>query len=263
MTLRTFSNGGGVQSTAALVLATRGEIDYRIFIHADVGADSENPATVAYYNEVHHPYAAAHGIQLVDVRLTKKDGTTPTLIERIYSSPQSVPIPIRGQNGAPMSRTCTGDYKIKPIAKWLKQHGATKDNPAITGLGISLDEFQRMKNNSGITHQVLDYPLIDLRIDRDACKRIIADAGLPPAPKSSCWFCPFHRRTTWQEMHDSEPDLFARSVEIERYLSAKSTSRGKPPLFMTGYAIPLDQVIAGHQAGMDFDDNCESGYCHT
>ena len=41
MTLRSFSYGGGVQSTAALVLACRREIDFPLFIFANTGDDSE------------------------------------------------------------------------------------------------------------------------------------------------------------------------------------------------------------------------------
>lgn len=218
--IRVFNNGAGVQSTAALVLAARGKIDYRVFIRANVGDDSENPETIAYYDQVHRPFAAAHGITLIDVRHTKKDDSQPTLLERIYT-PHGVPIPIRGSNGMPLSRSCTGDFKIKPITKWLKRQGATKDNPAISGLGISMDEFQRMKNTSGIAWQHLDYPLITLRLSRDDCKRIIATAGLPPTPESSCWFCPFHRLSTWQKMHDQHTDLFNQSVHIEQFLSKK------------------------------------------
>lgn len=261
--LRVFSFGGGVQSTAALVLAARGEIDYKTFLFANVGADSEYPATLRYIADHSAPYAAAHGIELVEIRRTLRDGSQPTLLDRIYSTPQSVPIPMRGVKGGPLSRTCTGDYKIKPIIKWLKEHGATAAQPAVSGLGISLDEFHRMRTDSGVAWQRLDYPLIQLRLSRDDCKAIIAAAGLPLPPKSSCWFCPFKRRQEWQRLADNEPALFAQAVEIEAYLSAKSTARGKPPLFLTGHAIPLTAVITGNQSEMLMDDNCDSGYCHT
>jgi 3'-phosphoadenosine 5'-phosphosulfate sulfotransferase (PAPS reductase)/FAD synthetase len=46
--IRVFSYGGGVQSTAALVLAAQGVIDYHTFLFANVGEDSENPDTLAY-----------------------------------------------------------------------------------------------------------------------------------------------------------------------------------------------------------------------
>lgn len=50
--LRAVSYGGGVQSTALLVLAARGEIDFPLFLHADVGHDSEAKGTIRYVREV-------------------------------------------------------------------------------------------------------------------------------------------------------------------------------------------------------------------
>ena len=63
--LKVFSYGGGVQSTAALVLAAEGTIDYRTFVFCNVGEDSENPATLAYVHEYAQPYAAAHGLNFL------------------------------------------------------------------------------------------------------------------------------------------------------------------------------------------------------
>jgi hypothetical protein len=61
---RVVSYGGGVQSNALLVLAAQGRIDYRTFLFANVGDDSEHPATLRYVRGVAMPYAAAHGIAL-------------------------------------------------------------------------------------------------------------------------------------------------------------------------------------------------------
>src|SRR5690348_2960939 len=55
--LKIFSYGGGVQSTAALVLAAQGRLDYRTFVFCHVGADSENPETLSYVCEVARPFA--------------------------------------------------------------------------------------------------------------------------------------------------------------------------------------------------------------
>src|SRR5947209_5246716 len=49
--IRVFSYGGGVQSTAALVLAAQGKIDYPTFLFCNVGADSENPETLTYVEQ--------------------------------------------------------------------------------------------------------------------------------------------------------------------------------------------------------------------
>ncbi|MEU8804899.1 hypothetical protein AB0C35_45775, partial [Spirillospora sp. NPDC048819] len=59
--IRAFSYGGGWQSTAALVLAAQGHIDFDRFLFANVGDDSEHPATLRYIREHAAPYAAAHG----------------------------------------------------------------------------------------------------------------------------------------------------------------------------------------------------------
>lgn len=45
--IRAFSYGGGVQSTAALVLAAQGIIDYPLFLFSNVGDDSEHPGTLS------------------------------------------------------------------------------------------------------------------------------------------------------------------------------------------------------------------------
>ena len=62
--LEVVSYGGGVQSTALLVLAAQGLIPHRMFLFANVGDDSEHPATLHYVRAIAAPYAAAHGIEL-------------------------------------------------------------------------------------------------------------------------------------------------------------------------------------------------------
>ena len=62
-----FSCGGGVQSTACLVLAAQGVIPYRTFVFANVGDKAESPHTIAYIRLVLKPFAAQHGIKWVDV----------------------------------------------------------------------------------------------------------------------------------------------------------------------------------------------------
>lgn len=257
--LRVFSYGGGVQSTAALVLAAQGKIDFRTFLFCNVGEDSENPATLQYFREYAQPYAHQHGIDLVELFRVKRNGEQETLYERLMKpGSKSWTIPVRMRNGAPAKRKCTGDFKIKVIAKWQKAHGATEKIPAITGLGISIDEFQRMRTDSGIVYQKLAYPLIDLRLSRHDCVKIIADSSIPVPPKSACYFCPFHRIEDWRKMSKDRPDLFEKSLELEATLG----KIGKSAIWLTKFAVPLDEAINTNQQSM-FDDTCESGYCMT
>ena len=263
--LRTFSYGGGVQSTAALVLAAQGKIDFPVFLFANVGDDSEHPDTLRYVSAHARPRTAAHGIELHELRYTKRNGSQPTLYsEVVRRDNKSIDIPMRmSGSGAPGNRTCTEDFKIVVIDRWMKKHGANKETPGVIGLGISLDEFQRMRTpfDPKYPFKTKEYPLIDLRLTRQDCINIISRAGLPVPPKSSCWFCPFHSPAEWMRLRQNRPDLFNRSVEMERIANEKLAKLGRSPAYLTRFLIPLDQAI-GDQAMMDFDDDtCESGFC--
>lgn len=262
MTLRIFSYGGGVQSTAALVLAAQGRIDFKRFWFSNVGDDSEHPATLRYVTECAQPFAAAHSLELRELRRTPK-GQERTLYDVLMrEGSRTINIPVRmNDTGAPGTRSCTADFKIRRIAAWQKVEGATPENPAVTGLGISMDEFQRMRTDSGVPHQVLEYPLIDMRLSRQDCINIIAGAGLPVPPKSSCYFCPFHSLTEWRRLKEHEPDLFEKSAELERTINARRAELGRDPVWLTRALIPLEQAVAGTQHTLDFDDACESGFC--
>ncbi|TDB83784.1 phosphoadenosine phosphosulfate reductase, partial [Actinomadura sp. 7K534] len=94
--MRAFSYGGGWQSTAALVLAAQGRIDFPTFLFANVGDDSEHPATLRYIRDHAAPYAAAHGIDLRELHRIRRDGTTETLYGRLTrEGSRSIPIPVR------------------------------------------------------------------------------------------------------------------------------------------------------------------------
>lgn len=265
--LRTFSYGGGVQSTAALVLAAQKRIDFSIFLFANVGDDSEHPATLRYVNDRARPRTDAHGIALHELRYTKRDGSQPTLYsEVVRRDNKSIDIPMRmSGSGAPGNRTCTEDFKIVVIDRWMKKHGANRETPGVIGLGISLDEYQRMRSDDPKhPFKTKEYPLIDMRLTRQDCINIIERAGLPVPPKSSCWFCPYHRLATWQRMRHEEPDLFWRSVEMERIANEKLQALERSPAYLTRLLIPLDQATTdSRQLDMfdETDDTCESGFC--
>ena len=186
MTIRVFSNGGGVQSTAALVLSARGEIDFPVHLFANVGDDSENPGTLDYVRNISMPYAKSHGVELIEICRVTKAGVAETLMEFTVKPSRSIGIPVRLSSGAPGTRQCTSVFKLAPVRKYLKANGATKANPAQLGIGISLDEIHRAKRVDSDDIQIRSYPLLDLGLTRKDCHRIIAEAGLPQPPKSSC-----------------------------------------------------------------------------
>lgn len=269
--LRVFSYGGGVQSTAVLVLAAQGRLSYDHFVFAHVGEDSENPRTLAYLDAYAQPFARTNGLDLRLLPKLRRDGSVETLRQRLVSTARSVPIPVRMSNGAPGRRTCTTDFKIRVIAPWLRQHGATVDCPARVGLGISTDELDRARTDSGIAWETLEYPLLDLRLNRADCVQIITMAALPVPPKSSCYFCPFHSRREWQRLSREAPALFADAVWLEEQINHKRNAvLGKDKVWLTGNARPLRDLVGTHQQST-LDDlwspaeggGCDSGYCWT
>lgn len=293
--MRTFSYGGGVQSTAALVLAAQGKIDFRIFLFSNVGDDSEHPATIRYVHEVAMPFAEAHGIELHELHRVRRDGTVETLYGRLTKEKsRSLPIPVRMDNGAPGNRSCTADFKIQVIGKWLKQHGAhgpkpcrahagavspdcpkcQPASPATVGVGISQDEIQRINARKSEPYENLVYPLVGipasedtgLRLRRTDCIQVIKDAGLPVPPKSACTFCPFHRPEVWHDMRRNEPELFKKACDLEDLLNARRDELGKDHVYLTRFAKPLRVAIPD---GVDLlpifdnDDHCDNGWCMT
>ncbi len=288
------------------MLAAQKRIDYQIFLFCNVGDDSENPDTIKYVNDIAAPYAKEHGIKLIEIQKTLRDGTLDTIYSRLMKpDSRSIGIPVRMSNGAPGNRSCTADFKVLVVDKWLKDHGvrrtlqseknltrflmkmehdldvaeytkegfqrlATFPRPlARVGLGISLDEFQRVKPNMdpdtmGWKENV--FPLIDLRMSRQDCMNVIRNAGLPVPPKSSCWFCPYHRLSVWQDMRENQPELFWKSAKLEEGINVKRAAIGKDNVWLTRKLIPLAMAtteLTQHSLFKeDEDDMCESGYCH-
>lgn len=272
--LQVISYGGGVQSTALLVLAALRVIDFRTFLFANVGDDSEHPGTLAYIRDVAAPYAARHDIDLWSLKrvLTRGDrkGETETLYATLMrEGGRRIPIPVRMESGAPGTRSCTADFKIKVVGRWLKEHGATADDPATVGIGISLDEIERLNQRRAMPYERPVYPLLDHAppLNRQDCMRIIADAGLPVPGKSSCWFCPYHRVQTWAEMRRDEPELFERAAVLEDTINERRAVLERDPVYLTRYGLPLRVAIPAAQDTLFDDDEqgglCDNGVCFT
>jgi len=114
--------------------------------------------------------------------------------------------------------------------------------------------------------QIKEYPLIDLRLSRNDCLKIIAEAGLPQPQKSSCYFCPMHRPQEWQRMQREEPEQFEKSCDLEELVNARRDALGKDHVYFTRFGRPLREVFSGGiQLSMaDLGDGgCDSGYCWT
>lgn len=269
--IRVFSYGGGVQSTAALVLAAQGKIDFKTFLFCNVGEDSENPATLDYVRDYARPYALAHGISFEELQATRF-GEPDTIYQRLTRpGSRSIGIPVRmNGSGAPGRRSCTADFKIKVVDRWLKKQNAHESGGAQVGLGISLDEVERVKPNMDpdtVAWKENVFPFlneVERPLSRQDCMNIINQAGLPLPEKSSCYFCPYHKLSVWQKMRQDQPELFWRSVELERFINERRATLKMDPVWFTRKLKPLDQATTEYEQDSLFEetfDACESGYC--
>lgn len=261
MTVRSVSYGGGVQSTALLVLAAQGHIDFDLFLFANVGDDSEHPESLRYMREVAVPYGQAHGIDVVELQKRKRDGSLDTLLSTLMRGQRSIPMR-REKDGPPMSRSCTANFKVAVIGKELRRRGATAEDPAVVALGISVDELERAREGTDPRSpwQARVYPLLTLGMHRNDCHRVITEAGLPTPPKSACWFCPFHDREAWRALRRDTPELFDAACHLEATMTADAPD-GRP-VFLTRKGVPLADTL-DDQLVLDGMDGCDSGWCMT
>jgi hypothetical protein len=264
---RIFSFGGGVQSHAVLALAAAGKVNYEAFVFANVGADSENPDTLAYIENVTKPYCAAHGLMFVEVA---KPGRT--LLEQVTTTGRrSVDIPAYVEGGGQTPRSCTTHFKIAVVDRWIRAQGWPA---AVIGLGISTDEWQRARDthwHDAHTTQAgnrqpfgfwkqREYPLLTMNLDRARAQRVITEAGLPTPPRSSCYYCPFKRPDEWIALKANNPALFERAAAIEDNLNTKGLAA---TYRLHASRRPLREAVGDQAMLWPAGDSCDSGYCWT
>lgn len=159
---------------------------------------------------------------------------------------QSIPAFLKNTDGSLslLPRQCTRDFKIDPITKRVNQfrreHGNTQ---AILWIGISIDEIYRLKEHRNAPRICNRHPLVNLRFDREDCKRWMAKHNFPEPPRSACFFCPYHNNAEWRRLRDDEPAEFSKAIryelDLKKALSA-STVIAEP--FLHRSLVPLDQV---------------------
>lgn len=259
------SYGGGVQSTALLVLAAKGYIPHRTFLFSNVGDDSEHPETLSYVREVAFDYAAKHGIRLEELHKEPTRGRFAGQRETLYASlmhpdSRSIQIPVRmADTGSPGNRRCTTDFKHRVVGQWLQRHGATAATPVRVAIGISTDEWERASSRRETPHELPEYPLLTLEwrgrrgLSRNDCEQAIRDAGLPVPRKSSCYFCPFHKPSEFADLARTAPVLFEKACHLEDTINGRRDTLGKDHVYLTRFGRPLRDVIDDSQQAL-FED---------
>ena len=233
------SYGGGVQSTALIVLAMLEVWDIDEIVHVDL-VDAESPRTREYVAYVREWLRGVYGRDI-------------TVIERnmyrdMLDNPAFTPVPWHGRcEKFMLKRQCTREYKVAPLARYLYDRYPAGRIGLM--LGISVDEYHRMRDSSAARIEHV-YPLVDRRLTRWQCRDIIERAGLAVPSKSSCWFCPYRSVRSQLALVQYYPRLREMAQVLEDCINAERRSRGK------------DEIVVLRTGGVEEQvDFCEAGFC--
>jgi len=124
------------------------------------------------------------------------------------------------QKAGQLRRQCTGDYKIDPIRRKVRELvGLTRrKSPAypvvVQWIGISLDEVGRAKDSQE-PWQTNRFPLLEMNLTRDLCVAWLKTNGHPIPGKSACFFCSYRDDVGWQQMKTDDPASFAKGCAVD------------------------------------------------
>jgi len=199
------SYGAGTDSTAELIEMVKRGIRPDLILFADTGG--ERPGTY-WYVVMFSLWLVSHGMPpITTVRVVSRT------LEEDCITRKALPSLAYG------FKTCSQRFKAEPQNKYVNHFPLAletwkKGEKVVKAIGYEYGEERRMRESLDKKYTNW-YPLIEWEMDRDACKKSIADAGLPQPGKSSCFFCPSMKKKEIFELRDSHPDLLKRAISME------------------------------------------------
>jgi hypothetical protein len=208
--------GLGVDSTAMLVEFVHKGIRPALILFADTGG--EKPETYQYLGII-QPFLRRVGF--------------PEVITVHYRPPRAPYATLEGQclhtgtlpSLAYGGRSCSLKWKKRPqdafVRAWPPARACwARGEKVLKAIGFDASPGDRRRANHAAGHDdplYQDwYPLIEWGFDRHRCTEIIADAGLPVPPRSSCFYCPAMKKAEIVELRERHPELLERALAIER-----------------------------------------------
>jgi len=127
-----------------------------------------------------------------------------------------------------------------------------------------VDEAHRMKP-SRAHWDTSRWPLIELGMNREDCKRLIEKQGIPVPMKSSCVGCPYHSDKYFLNMKRERPEEWQDVVAFDEWIRAEKKTvfpslRGEP--FVHRSCRPISEVYLNEDQLELFGEEC-SGYCEA
>tara|TARA_R100000664_G_C2720487_1_gene114145 strand:- start:147 stop:926 length:780 start_codon:yes stop_codon:yes gene_type:complete len=256
--MKVISLGLGVQSTALYFLSSTKMIeraDHAVF--ADPGAELPRTYEILEMLQEWAKYNDGIPIHVINERNLLQD----ILKKQNSQGARWASIPAFSESGGMVRRQCTGEYKIQPVIKKVRELHGLKPRQRMPKtemwLGITLDEIQRMKE-SQLPRIDYKYPLIDQRMSRGDCMKVFKRFSFPIPPKSSCTFCPYHSDKNWKEIKDNHPKEWEQCVEVDNAIRDSSKRGLKDKMYLHRSLIPLERIEFADQQELFM---CEEGFC--
>jgi len=231
------SFGAGMNSTALAIMAINdgwhGEIVFN-----DTGC--EWPETYCYMDYFEREWLRPQGFRITRLkgmpwqRVGKRVGMQGASLIEYCEAAYVIPLAMR--------RWCTIEWKVKPMERYADGRSQM--------LGIAADERHRQPNEIR--------PLVEARVDREGCIKIIKAEGLDVPQKSGCFICPFMTNHQWRMLWKRHPELFERAMLLEENAKRIKDGYWRATLDPSG-KITLRQRKLAYESqielpGIDMDD---------
>ena len=259
--IHVLSFGAGVQTQWLLKYMTPFlKTVKHVIIFADTG--SEMPETYEYVKKYTIPWCKEHNLNFMIVREHGKDGHYEWYTDLKESNGLGLYEWYYDLGRCPTveSRTCTNEFKLKPIKRYLREHyGVSARHPANMYIGFSIDEVHRI-NPPKAKYFTNIFPLVDgykdLKggIDRTMCNDLTVKSGWPVAPASGCFCCPFKGAKTLVTDERFKEKNIALEEHHQDFPKFKMMGRGKKT---------LRELSTSDLDAEENIDYCKSGTCHV
>ena len=236
--MRVISLGWGTQSFGLAAMSALGVLPP---VDAAIHADTTHERSATYeFAARWTPWLEKHGVRVVTVKPERC--TSPVVNDwgGVFIPAFTVGEGVYGQ----LRRQCTGDWKIRPIRRWLQQHRSGER--VELWLGITLDEARRVKHADVkyISHRwpFLERDLWNGRMLRrsDVMRWLHENLGPDAIPsRSACYFCPYHSRREWRDLRDTGNGDWKRAIAFD-----DAIRKMRPPfdLFICQERVPLVEL---------------------
>jgi hypothetical protein len=251
--MKIISLGWGVQSFTLAVMSALDDLDK---VDVAVHADTTHESILTYqFAGRWSQWLIDRGVKVVTVKNEKPNEIITNRVGGEIYIPAFTNTP--SSNGGQLRRQCTQRWKVAPLRRWLQANRNGK--PVEQYIGISLDEFQRMRD-SDVKYSTNVYPLIEKKMTRQDCEKYLITRGIEVPPKSACTFCPYHNTKEWQRISRT-PEDWKEVVYVDDRIR-----KVRPPydLFVHPSRKPISKIdfrTAEEQGQTTFWDNECQGIC--